>query len=42
MSKRNFVFALGAIFLSLSLPSEAQQPTKIPRIGYLIATLPFR
>src|SRR5262249_36837769 len=35
MSKRNFVFALSAIFLTLSFPSEAQQPTKIPRIGYL-------
>jgi putative ABC transport system substrate-binding protein len=40
MSKRTFVFALGAIFLTLSLPSEAQQPTKIPRIGHLIATSP--
>jgi len=35
MSKRNFVFALGAIFFTLSFPVEAQQPTKIPRIGYL-------
>jgi putative ABC transport system substrate-binding protein len=35
MSKRNFVFALGAIFLTLSYPSEAQQPTKTPRIGLL-------
>ena len=35
MSKRIFVFALGAIFLTLSFASDAQQPAKIPRIGYL-------
>jgi putative tryptophan/tyrosine transport system substrate-binding protein len=35
MSKRNFVFALVAIFLTLSLAVEAQQPTKVPRIGFL-------
>src|SRR5882762_2692994 len=35
MSKGNFVFALGAIFLTLSFPSEAQQPRKIWRLGYL-------
>ena len=35
MSKKIFVFALGAVFLALSFPSEAQQPTKIPRIGFL-------
>jgi putative ABC transport system substrate-binding protein len=35
MSKRNFVFALGAIFLTLSFPVEAQQAKKVPRIGYL-------
>jgi len=40
MSKRNFVFALGAIFLTLSFPCEAQQPTKIPRIGRLIGSSP--
>src|SRR5262245_52179630 len=38
MSKRNFVFALSAIFLTLSFPSEAQQPKKVPRIGYLSNT----
>src|SRR6266545_5591979 len=38
MSKRNFVFALGAIFLTLSFPSEAQQPAKVPRIGFLFVT----
>ena len=42
MSKRNFVFALGAIFLTLSFPVEAQQPKKVPRIGYLVSCLPFR
>ena len=40
MSKRNFVFALGAIFLTLSYPSEAQQPTKVPRIGFLAGVSP--
>ena len=40
MSKRTFVFALGAIFLTLSFPSEAQQPKKIPRIGYLVSGSP--
>jgi putative tryptophan/tyrosine transport system substrate-binding protein len=37
MSKRNFVFALGAIFLTLSFPVEAQQPAKVYRIGFLSA-----
>ena len=32
--------ALGAMLLALSLPAEAQQPTKIPRIGYLIVAFP--
>ena len=40
MSKRIFVFALGAIFLTLSLASDAQQPAKIPRIGYLTVVTP--
>jgi putative tryptophan/tyrosine transport system substrate-binding protein len=35
MNKRNFVFALGAIFLILSFSAEAQQATKVPRIGFL-------
>ena len=35
MSKKIFAFALGAIFLTLSFPSEAQQPTKVPRVGFL-------
>ena len=33
MSKRTFVFALGAIFLLLASPAEAQQPNESPRIG---------
>jgi putative ABC transport system substrate-binding protein len=37
MSKKIFAFALGAIFLTLSFTSEAQQPKKIARIGYLTA-----
>jgi putative tryptophan/tyrosine transport system substrate-binding protein len=37
MRKRNFVFALGAIFSTLSFPCDAQQPKKIPRIGVLLA-----
>ena len=37
MSKRIFALAVSALLLSLSIPTGAQQPTKIPRIGYLIA-----
>ncbi|HEY2917540.1 MAG TPA: ABC transporter substrate-binding protein [Candidatus Binatia bacterium] len=37
MRRRNFVFALGAIFLTRSFPSQAQQPARILRIGILIA-----
>ena len=40
MSKRNFVFALGAIFLTLRFPVEAQQAKKVPRIGYLTSADP--
>ena len=35
MIKKIFVFALGAAFLALSFPSEAQEPKKVPRIGFL-------
>ena len=38
MNRRNFVFALGAVFLTRSFPSQAQQPTRIPRIGILIGS----
>ena len=36
MSKIVIRLALGVLLLALCLPAEAQQPTKIPRIGYLI------
>src|SRR6266545_299459 len=35
MNPRIFAFALGALLFALSLPVHAQQPKKIPRIGYL-------
>jgi len=35
MSKKVIRLALSAMLFALSLPAEAQQPTKIPRIGYL-------
>jgi putative ABC transport system substrate-binding protein len=35
MSKKGFCLALCALLLALSFPTEAQQQTKIPRIGYL-------
>jgi putative tryptophan/tyrosine transport system substrate-binding protein len=31
-------FALAAMLLSLSVPIQAQQPPKIPRIGYVSGT----
>ena len=35
MNRRITGVILGAVLLALSIPAEAQQPTKIPRIGYL-------
>ncbi len=35
MRKQIFCFALCAMLFALSFPVQAQQPTKIPRIGYL-------
>src|SRR5215469_9927727 len=35
MSKRIFCFAPSALLLALCVPAEAQQPGKIPRIGFL-------
>src|ERR1051326_6502809 len=32
-----FTFMLGVLLLALSLPARAQQPAKLPRIGYLDA-----
>jgi putative ABC transport system substrate-binding protein len=41
MKNRKFMgLALGAMLLALSFPSEAQQPKKVPRIGYLSNTDP--
>ncbi len=40
MNRRITGVALGAMLLALSLPAEAQQPTKIPRIGYLYVAFP--
>ncbi len=39
----NLLFALtfsGTMLLALSLPAEAQQPKKVPQIGYLIGSSP--
>jgi putative ABC transport system substrate-binding protein len=38
--KKSFGFALSALVWALSFPTNAQQPTKIPRIGYLNANFP--
>jgi putative ABC transport system substrate-binding protein len=38
MRNRNFVLTLGALLFALSMSAEAQQPAKIPRIGFLIAS----
>jgi putative tryptophan/tyrosine transport system substrate-binding protein len=35
MRKRLFGLTLGALLLALCVPGEAQQPKKVPRIGYL-------
>ena len=35
MSKKIFSLALGAVLLALSFQAEAQQPGKVPRIGWL-------
>jgi putative ABC transport system substrate-binding protein len=35
MSEKVIALALGAMLLALSLPAEPQQPTKVPRIGFL-------
>jgi cytochrome c peroxidase len=38
MNRRNFVFALGAIFLTFSFPCEAQQPARVSRVGVLVSS----
>ena len=35
-------FALGSLLLALSFPASAQQPKKVPRIGYLSTIDPAR
>jgi putative tryptophan/tyrosine transport system substrate-binding protein len=40
MSMRIFCFALCAMLFALGIPAQAQQGTKIPRIGFLIASSP--
>jgi putative ABC transport system substrate-binding protein len=40
MSKRVFCFAISAVLFALSFPALAQQPGKIPRIGFLALTGP--
>jgi len=40
MSKKVFCFTLGTVVLALSFPAEAQQTTKIPRLGVLRASSP--
>ena len=42
MKRKIPVLALAALLLALTFPAEAQQPTKIPRIGYLTAAFPER
>ena len=38
MTRKITVLTLCALLLALSLPAEAQQPKKVPRIGYLSST----
>jgi ABC-type uncharacterized transport system substrate-binding protein len=40
MKKNVIAFALGALLFALCSSAPAQQPTKIPRIGFLIAAFP--
>jgi len=40
MSKKIICLALGAMLLALSFPADAQQPKKVPRIGFLSSTSP--
>ena len=40
MSKKVICVSLGALLLALSVPVNAQQPTKVPRMGYLNASSP--
>jgi ABC-type uncharacterized transport system substrate-binding protein len=40
MRKTFFGFSLSTMLFALSFPAQAQQPTKVPRIGYLNASSP--
>ena len=40
MKKQMLILALGALLFGLCLPAQAQQPTKVHRIGYLSNTDP--
>jgi putative ABC transport system substrate-binding protein len=40
MKKKITLLALGALLFALSFPADAQQPKKVPRIGYLSPTDP--
>jgi putative tryptophan/tyrosine transport system substrate-binding protein len=40
MRKKFFPLALTALLFALSFPAQAQQPTKMPRIGLLVAVSP--
>ncbi len=40
MKKKIISFVLGALLLALSVPIEAQQPKKVPRIGFLSSLSP--
>jgi putative ABC transport system substrate-binding protein len=40
MRKKKFALTLGAMLFALSAMADAQQPKKVPRIGYLNATTP--
>ena len=40
MKEQIFALSFGAVLLALCLPAVAQQPKKIPRIGFLVNTGP--
>ena len=42
ITRRTFLRALALSIATAPLAAEAQQPTKVPRIGYLTGCLPFR
>ena len=41
MTKKIILLALCSMLFALCLSAAAQQPKKVPRIGYLTASLPF-